>query len=217
MPINAGKVSWKSYRQWYEFLAKQLRAASSFVDGMFCTNILFWGGLMVGYSYFDYDQMTLLGIEVHSDELELLRQTVDTYDWKAIETEMELKFRKAAIDFRDQNTPLYVRVRMDWIEDFQQSFPSWTRWWKLKWPTWTGIQRQPAGRVKNPSHIWSIFAGSCAEKGAELGSYSWESSLLCGLWVHSSSCSQNVEILWLDHVWIWVMESGTWPVIQQGI
>ncbi len=24
---------------------------------------------MVGYSYFDYDQMTLLGIEVHSDEL----------------------------------------------------------------------------------------------------------------------------------------------------
>ena len=29
---------------------------------------------MAGYSYFDYDQMTLLGIEVHSDELELLQQ-----------------------------------------------------------------------------------------------------------------------------------------------
>ena len=35
---------------------------------------------MVGYSYFDYDQMTLLGIEVHSDELELLQQAADTYD-----------------------------------------------------------------------------------------------------------------------------------------
>ena len=41
---------------------------------------------MIGYSYFDYDQMTLLGIEVHSDELELLQQALDTYDWKAIET-----------------------------------------------------------------------------------------------------------------------------------
>ena len=40
---------------------------------------------MVGYSYFDYDQMTLLGIEVHSDELELLQQAVDRYDWKAVE------------------------------------------------------------------------------------------------------------------------------------
>jgi len=28
---------------------------------------------MAGYSYFDYDQMTLLGIAVHSNELELRR------------------------------------------------------------------------------------------------------------------------------------------------
>lgn len=48
---------------------------------------------MAGYSYFDYDQMTLLGIEVHSDELELLQQ--------AMEKEVEPKFRKAAVDFRD--------------------------------------------------------------------------------------------------------------------
>ncbi len=26
------------------------------------------GGLMAGYSYFDYNQMTLLEIEVHSDD-----------------------------------------------------------------------------------------------------------------------------------------------------
>ena len=56
---------------------------------------------MVGYSYFDYDQMTLLGIEVHSDELELLQQAAEEYDWEAIETEIEPKFREAAIDFRD--------------------------------------------------------------------------------------------------------------------
>ena len=41
---------------------------------------------MAGYSYFDYDQMTLLGIEVHSDELELLQQAADTYDWEIIES-----------------------------------------------------------------------------------------------------------------------------------
>ena len=43
---------------------------------------------MAGYSYFDYDQMTLLGIEVHSGELELLQQVVDTYDWKSIFSQM---------------------------------------------------------------------------------------------------------------------------------
>ena len=37
-----------------------------------------WGdGIVVGYSYFDYDQMTLLEIEVHRDELELLQQAAD--------------------------------------------------------------------------------------------------------------------------------------------
>ena len=40
---------------------------------------------MVGYSYFDYDQMTLLGIEVHSDELELLQQAADMYDWEIMD------------------------------------------------------------------------------------------------------------------------------------
>ena len=52
---------------------------------------------MAGYSYFDYDQMTLLGIEVHSDELELLNQTAEEYDWKIIEREVEPKFRESSI------------------------------------------------------------------------------------------------------------------------
>ena len=47
-------------------------------------------------------QMTLLGIEVHSDELELLQQAADTYDWKAMEKEVEHKFKEAALDFRDR-------------------------------------------------------------------------------------------------------------------
>ena len=33
--------------------------------------------------------MTLLGIEVHSDELKLLQQAADTHHWNAIETEVE--------------------------------------------------------------------------------------------------------------------------------
>ena len=57
---------------------------------------------MAGYSYFNYDQMTLLGIEVYNDELELLQQAADTYDWEIIETEMEPKFKEAALDFRDR-------------------------------------------------------------------------------------------------------------------
>ena len=53
-----------------------------FVGDMLFANDFFIprGGLMAGYSYFDYDQMTLLGIEVHSDELELLQQTAKEYD-----------------------------------------------------------------------------------------------------------------------------------------
>jgi hypothetical protein len=78
---------------------------------------------MVGYSYFDYDQMTLLGIEVHSDELELLQQAAEEYDWEAIETEIEPKFRETAVDFRDQKHS-FVCPRMDELdEDLQESFP----------------------------------------------------------------------------------------------
>ena len=78
---------------------------------------------MPGYSYFDYDQMTLLGIEVHSDELELLQQASEEYDWETIEAEVEPKFREAAVDFRDQKHS-FVCPRKDELDEYlQESFP----------------------------------------------------------------------------------------------
>ena len=77
---------------------------------------------MAGYSYFDYDQMTLLGIEVHSDELELLQQTANEYDWEAIETEVEPKFREAALDFRDREHSFVCPRMAELDEDLQETF-----------------------------------------------------------------------------------------------
>ncbi len=78
---------------------------------------------MVGYSYFDYDQMTLLGIEVHSDELELLQQAADMYDWEIMETEMEPKFKEAALNFRDGKHSFACPRKDELDEDLQESFP----------------------------------------------------------------------------------------------
>ena len=78
---------------------------------------------MAGYSYFDYDQMTLLGIEVHSDELELLQQAAAEYDWEAIETDIEPKFRESALDFRDQKHSFECPRKDELDEDLQESFP----------------------------------------------------------------------------------------------
>ena len=78
---------------------------------------------MSGYSYFNYDQMTLLKVEVHSDELELLQQVADVYDWKTIQTEVEPKFKEAAFDFRHQK-PSDVCPHQDKPEkDLQETFP----------------------------------------------------------------------------------------------
>ena len=55
---------------------------------------------MAGYSYFNYDQMTIFEVEVHSQQLELLKNAADEYDWKAIESEVEPLFKEAAFDFR---------------------------------------------------------------------------------------------------------------------
>ncbi len=57
---------------------------------------------MAGYSYFSYDQMTLMEVEVHSDTLELLKQAADKYDWEAIRAEVEPLFKEAAFDFRNR-------------------------------------------------------------------------------------------------------------------
>jgi len=78
---------------------------------------------MAGYSYFDYDQMTLLGIEVHSDELELLQKAADEYAWEAIEMELEPKFKEAAMDFRDGKHSFVCPRKDELDEDLQESFP----------------------------------------------------------------------------------------------
>ena len=78
---------------------------------------------MAGYSYFDYDQMTLLGIEVHSDELELLQQAADMYVWETIKTEVEPKFKEAALDFRDQGHSFVCPRKDELEEDLQETFP----------------------------------------------------------------------------------------------
>ena len=70
---------------------------------------------MAGYSYFNYDQMTLLEIEVHIDELDLLQKAGDEYAWEAIETELEPKFKEAAMNFRDQKHSFVRLVRMNWM------------------------------------------------------------------------------------------------------
>ena len=57
---------------------------------------------MSSHSYFHYDQMTLLDVEVHSDELELLHQALDVYDWEGIRYEVEPRFRQATLEFREQ-------------------------------------------------------------------------------------------------------------------
>jgi len=49
---------------------------------------------MVGYSYFNYDQMTIFEVEVHSAQLELLKDAADEYDWQKIESEVEPLFKK---------------------------------------------------------------------------------------------------------------------------
>jgi hypothetical protein len=78
---------------------------------------------MAGYSYFSYDQMTLLGIQVHSDELEFLQQAADMYDWEMMETEVEPKFKEAALNFRDGKHSFACPRKDELDEDLQESFP----------------------------------------------------------------------------------------------
>ena len=67
--------------------------------------------------------MTLLRVEVHSDELELLQQSADTYDWKTMEKEVGPKFEVAALDFRHQKHSFACPRRDELDRDLQDSFP----------------------------------------------------------------------------------------------
>jgi hypothetical protein len=109
---------------------------------------------MVGYSYFDYDQMTLLGIEVHSDELELLQQVVDTYDWKSMEKEVEPKFRESALDFRDQKHSFVCARKDELDEDLQESFPFLD---EMAETEVTGMNRNPKRAGRNGQEFISYL------------------------------------------------------------
>ena len=78
---------------------------------------------MAGYSCFSYDQMALLGIEVHSGELELLQKAAEGYDWGSIERDIEPKFGKSAVDFRDQEHSFECCRKDERNENLQESFP----------------------------------------------------------------------------------------------
>ena len=78
---------------------------------------------MSNYSYFNYDQMTLLEVEVHSDDLELLHQAADEYDWKTIQTEVEPKFKQAALDFRHKKRAAVCPHKEASETDLQEIFP----------------------------------------------------------------------------------------------
>ena len=80
---------------------------------------------MAGYSYFNYDQMTLLEVEVHSDELELLKQAADEYDWKSIRAEVEPRFKEAALDFRDKKRQPACPHKNQEEVSLQGIFPFW--------------------------------------------------------------------------------------------
>ena len=78
---------------------------------------------MAGYSYFNYDQMTIFDIEVHSDELELLKNVADEYDWERIECEVEPLFKKAAKDFQNRKRTFVCPHKDEEEKDLQETFP----------------------------------------------------------------------------------------------
>ena len=78
---------------------------------------------MAGYSYFNYNQMTLLEVEVHSEQLELLKNATDEYDWEVIKAEVEPLFKEAALDFRNKRSQSACPHKQQAEEDLQETFP----------------------------------------------------------------------------------------------
>jgi len=109
---------------------------------------------MAGYSYFSYDQMTLLGIEVHSDELELLQQAADMYDWEIMETEVEPKFKESALNFRDGKHSFACPRKDELDEDLQESFPFLD---EMAETEVTGMNRNPKGAGRNGQEFISYL------------------------------------------------------------
>ena len=55
--------------------------------------------------------------------MELLQKAAEEYDWEAIETEIEPKFREAVVDFRDQKQSFECPRKDELDGDLQESFP----------------------------------------------------------------------------------------------
>jgi len=68
--------------------------------------------------------MTIFDVEVHSSELELLKDAADEYDWERIESEVEPIFKEAARDFRNRKRSFVCPHKKDEEEkDLQETFP----------------------------------------------------------------------------------------------
>lgn len=78
---------------------------------------------MSGYSYFHYDQMTIFEVEVHSEQLELLKDAADEYDWEAIKTKVEPLFKEAALDSRTKRRQCRCPHKQQSEENLQETFP----------------------------------------------------------------------------------------------
>jgi len=96
-----------------------------FVGGMAfaSADFPFGGVFMAGLSYFNYDQMTIFEVEVHSEQLELLKNAADSYDWEAIESEVEPLFKEAAFDFRNRKRSSACPHKDDSEISLQETFP----------------------------------------------------------------------------------------------
>lgn len=78
---------------------------------------------MSGYSYFHYNQMTIFEVEVHSEQLELLKDAADEYDWEGIRAEVEPLFKEAAIDFRNKKRSSVCPCKNESEVALQETFP----------------------------------------------------------------------------------------------
>jgi len=83
----------------------------------------FGGVFMAGYSYFNYDQMTIFEVEVHSEQLELLKNAADEYNWDVIKSEVEPLFKEAALDFRNKRSQSVCPHKQQAEDDLQVTFP----------------------------------------------------------------------------------------------
>jgi len=72
---------------------------------------------------FPQGDLATLQVEVHSEQLELLKNAADEYDWNRIESEVEPLFKEAALDFRNKRSQSACPHKQQAEEDLQVTFP----------------------------------------------------------------------------------------------